>query len=149
MRYTTNRATVDQVLQHLRNCQAAFIPPLNERVDVASYAAKVSENAETFEAWEDDLLIGLVAAYLKPDRCRDTGFITSVSILNSHTRRGVARQLMQQCEQRAVELRLSGLRLEVAGTNTAAVGLYQSLGYTETEVNGPTLVMTRRTESNA
>jgi len=136
-----NTADLQQVSQHLQTCQTAFVPPLNERVDVTAYSARIRQNAETFEAWDDDRLIGLVAAYLRPENEHNTGFVTSVSVIHSYTGQGIAKQLMKQCERRAAELHLRGLRLEVAKANTAAIALYQSLAYTETNVAGITSIM--------
>ncbi|MBK6836779.1 MAG: hypothetical protein IPG89_21985 [Bacteroidetes bacterium] len=52
---------------HLSKCNKNFIPPLIERVDLSSYAKKISAHAITFEAWNDEELISLIAVYCSSD----------------------------------------------------------------------------------
>ena len=63
LEYGTNRGTEAQIVEHLRKCDANFVPALSERVSLDEYARKIVEQAVRFEAWADGELIGLVAAY--------------------------------------------------------------------------------------
>ena len=56
--------------------------------------------------------------------------------------RGLGRRMMSACEEWVVAQRIPKLQLMVRAGNTAAVGFYQKLGYTDAEV----LVLGRRLE---
>jgi hypothetical protein len=78
--YRTQTANIQNVSKHLKRCDSTFIPTLSSRLDIDDYAKKIIENAQTFEAWTNDELIGLVATYCNSSD-RVTAFITSVSVL--------------------------------------------------------------------
>ncbi len=61
----------------------------------------------------------------------DEGYVTNVATEPSRRRQGVARQLLQVFDNFARGNRLAFLTLEVRPSNTAAIALYQSFGFTE------------------
>ena len=63
IQYKTKTASVDHILAHLNSCNLNFTLPLSEKVDLVGYAHKIYENSVTFEAWFNETLVGLVAAY--------------------------------------------------------------------------------------
>ena len=80
--YKIKEAAAGDIYCHLKECNNNFIPPLSARVALDDYAKKIFDNAITFEAWSDDVLVGLIAAYFNdPDNI--TGHITNVTILKS------------------------------------------------------------------
>ena len=42
--YHVNRATEIQIEEHLKLCEANFIPPLSERVELQGYSKKIVDN---------------------------------------------------------------------------------------------------------
>jgi len=127
--FRLNEASKVQVEEHLRVCDADFIPSLSKRVKIEKYAAKIEQKAMRFEAWFDSKLIGLVAAYFN-DQEKQCGFITSVSVLREWTGKGVASQLMEQCIHHAKDADMQYLKLEVAMNNRLAISLYEKSGFT-------------------
>lgn len=121
-------ASEKQVIEHLLYCDADFIPPLSQRVEINLYAKKIIANAIRFEAWFDYTLIGLVAVYCN-DNENHTAFITSVSVLRAWLRKGIAERLIKQCVKYAIESNIQHISLEVARNNIAAVSLYEKLGF--------------------
>jgi ribosomal protein S18 acetylase RimI-like enzyme len=138
--YRIMSASREVICAHLTRCADAFIPALHERVDVPSYAAKISARAVTFEAWADDTLVGLVAAYLNDSEGR-AGYITSVSVDRDYAGRGIARELVAQCIGRARELGFRVLRLEVSKYNERASSLYRKAGFEPYESRGESVMM--------
>lgn len=61
----------------------------------------------------------------------DEGYITNVAVDPSCRRQGVAAQLLQVFDNFAKGNHLAFLTLEVRPSNTAAIALYQSFGFTE------------------
>ena len=93
--YQTKTATKNDVLLHLNLCNDEFIPKLNSRVNIEEYATKISQYAITFEAWNKQQLIGLIASYFNQEN--HFGFITNVSVLKENMGTGVASELIEMC----------------------------------------------------
>lgn len=127
--YRELSATQEQVLTHLEQCDDAHQPPLSQRVCIADYAKKIVQNAETFEAWSEHRLVGLVATYF--NGTNGTGFVTSVSVEDGFTGRGIATILMARCIERAQSLGMTSIALEVFRDNSHAIRLYQKHGFVE------------------
>lgn len=74
-------------------------------------------------ATENDAVVG----YLGCHHIAGEGFIANVAVHPDHRRRGIARLLVQAAQAEDI----SRLMLEVRASNTAAIALYRSLGFTE------------------
>jgi ribosomal protein S18 acetylase RimI-like enzyme len=138
--YSMNKASESEIAEHLRECDADFVPPLSGRVEIKDYAKKIANKATRFEAWSGNTLVGLVAAYCN-DQEKHIAYITSVSVLRAHTNKDIAARLMHQCIE---HVRASGMRqisLEVASDNTPAIRLYQKLGFVSGKANAPFVSM--------
>jgi ribosomal protein S18 acetylase RimI-like enzyme len=126
-----NRADAIEVASHLRACEAAFVPPLSERVDLDIYADKIVHRAERFEAWAADQLAGLVAAYCNDGEHR-TAFVTNVSVLPGWHGEGIALRLLQACISFVRDAGFEQVELEVDLRNSKATRLYRKLGFMTT-----------------
>ena len=80
--YTIDKSSVQDILIHLRECNNDFIPPLSDKVDLKEYAKKLFEKSNKIEAWHNNTLIGLIAAYFN-DSINKIGFITNVSLIKN------------------------------------------------------------------
>lgn len=135
-----NRASQAQIAEHLRRCDADFIPPLTDRIEFDGYAYKLASKAERFEAWADDALVGLVAVYCN-DVERRTAFITSVSVLRGWQGRRIASQLLEQAIAHAIALSFDHLELEVDRRNAHAIALYEKTNFIAGPVHGQSMTM--------
>lgn len=147
IRYARDESNEEQVLVHLRACSASFVPPLETRVDLVAYAAKMASKARRFEAWRDDVLVGLVAAYF--NGVEKNCFITNVSVLPSHHRQGLAQSLVAECLSAASGSGLLEARLEVGRDNVGAQRLYEALGFSAVESATEHLEMRRHLSIDA
>jgi ribosomal protein S18 acetylase RimI-like enzyme len=129
MNHQLDSATAAQLLAHLQACDAAFVPPLSQRVDLPAYADKLGAKARRVEAWQGDQLAGLIAMYANADT--GTGFITNVSVLPARQGRGLAGELLQRTLVLARDLGLNKVALEVHRDNTPALKLYRQHGFLE------------------
>ncbi len=126
--YAIDRSGPDAVLRHLQAHDAAFRPPLSSRVDLPDYARKLADHALRLEAWDGDLLVGLVAVYCNaPDR--DAAFVSNVSVFASYAGRGIGRRLMLAAIDRVRVLGFSRLFLDVDPRAGTALRLYAALGF--------------------
>lgn len=126
--YRVNRASESEIETHLVACDDCFVPRLSERVDIASYANKISINATRFEAWSNGRLIGLLAMYCDSPH-RGIAFITNVSLLPYWRGRGIASMLLQDSIRHVDKLGYVQIDLEVDLRNTNALRLYAKHGF--------------------
>lgn len=126
--YAIGKADKAAIATHLRACDDSYIPPLSQRVNIDSYALKIVYKAQLFEAWANNELLGLIAAYYSdPDKI--TAFITNVSILPNWRSEGIAQRLMENCIANTLELGFAQIELEVNPSNKAAISLYGKHGF--------------------
>jgi len=128
VKYVLNRASKTEIAEHLRDCDDDFVPPLSSRVEIEEYAEKIQCKATRFEAWVDDNLIGLIAAYFN-DKEKQCAFITSVSVFREWTGKGIGSELLQQCLGYAKTSSMKQLSLDVAVNNLPAIRLYKKNGF--------------------
>src|SRR2546423_3514863 len=112
---------------HLTSGARRFSPPLSDRVDIGEYSKKLRLNAVTFEAWNGESLVGLLAAYI--DGRERSCFITNTSVSPGFSRRGVAAKLLAACFERARAEQVETVSLEVSQDSHAAIGLYTKFGF--------------------
>ena len=60
--------------------------------------------------------------------------VLTIAVLPDFRRQGIAREFMRQIEEWAKDRGASALMLEVERSNSAAIGLYKSLGYMQISV---------------
>lgn len=118
------RASKSEIAAHLCACDNAFFPPLSSRLDLDDYAQKIFDKARCFEAWEGNVLVGLIAVYCNaPDRL--VSFISHVSVLPNSHGKGIASRLMADCIAHVRDLNFACIELEVDGKNDVAIALYK------------------------
>ena len=130
--YKIQNATEQQIDLHLRGCSENFIPPLATRLDIKNYSRKIFDKAVTFEAWSENILVGLIAAYFN-DHENKQAFITNVSVLPGFNGKGIASQLVKMSVDYAVQNDYTEIHLEVSSKNNKAINLYTKFGFLETE----------------
>jgi ribosomal protein S18 acetylase RimI-like enzyme len=133
IQYKQKKASASNILCHFSNCKKNFIDRLEERVDLEEYSQKIADKCITFEAWDDDILIGLVAAYFN-DINHVFGYITSVSTIEKHSGKGIASNLLTTCIEYACKNSFKKISLEVSNLNLAAIKLYKKHRFNK--VNG-------------
>jgi ribosomal protein S18 acetylase RimI-like enzyme len=138
--YLLNQATEAEIMQHLRECDTAFMPRLSQRLDLHEYARKIFNHAVRFEAWSGGTLVGLVAAYCNDEKTR-RAFITSVSVLEHWRGRGIAGILVRQCTDYAGQSAMRLVSLEVARSDAAAIKVYKRSGFVPGEARADSIMM--------
>jgi len=133
-------ATREDIQAHLEGCDSTFSPKLSLKVNIEEYSRKIRARARTFEAWLDDELIGLVAAYMN-DLGTRTSFITSVSVAQDFMGRGIASALLDHCLNRSREEGMKAVRLEVSLDSGEAIQMYKKIGFSEIVRKGETVSM--------
>ncbi|WHQ68481.1 GNAT family N-acetyltransferase [Methylorubrum extorquens] len=135
--FTRNCSRMEDVHAHLTVCAHAFTPPLDRRVAIRDYAAKLTTRAERFEAWEGPALIGLVAVYCN-DPARIAAFVTSVSVVPERTQAGIGHSLLAAAIAHARGLGFRRIALHV-DREASARALYRRLGFADGAQDDATL----------
>jgi len=137
--YEINQAKRSDILNHLRSCNDSFIPPLDQKVDVDNYSRKIFENADTFEAWSENELIGLIAAYCNDVKKR--AFITNVSVAEEFSSKGVASELLEICIKYIEGKQFKEIALEVNKRSKKARELYKKFNFQEIGLENEFILM--------
>lgn len=132
--YLLNKASAEQIAEHLLRCDSDFEPALSSRVDINEYAKKIENKATRFEAWSDSTLVGMVAAYCN-DREKRLAYITSVSVLRQWAGNGIATRLISRCAEHALASGMRQVNLEVARNNSRVIKLYEKCGFVASEAD--------------
>jgi ribosomal protein S18 acetylase RimI-like enzyme len=139
-------ASADEIFFHLQLCNESFVPPLDQKVNLAEYARKIFEKSITFEAWHDHKLVGLIAAYFN-DVAKQDGYITSVSVIPAYKGKGIASALMKRCIEFARQQHFRHITLEVHEKNDQAIQLYKKFNFTIFEHRNALFKMKWETDS--
>ena len=128
IKYKIKTAVKKEIYFHLKECEDNFNPPLGDRVEIKEYSKKIFENSITFEAWLDNILIGLVSTYFN-DNQTHIGYITNVSIVKNYMRSGIASKLLNMCITYARQNNFKEIRLEVNESNNNGFNLYKKFNF--------------------
>jgi len=81
------------------------------------------------KAVAENRLVGFIAGDIR--RVERLGWITTLAVLPTYRRKGIAQALLEACERK---MNLPRVRLCVRRSNTAAIALYQRAGYSQASV---------------
>lgn len=140
LEYLSNKASIEEIMEHLCACDSDFVATLSNRVVISDYAQKIASKAIRFEAWSNGALVGLVAVYCN-NKETHTSYITSVSVLKDWSGKGIAACLMRRCIKYLEALGMNQIRLEVASNNVPAIKLYEKSGFVADDTSKPFITM--------
>ncbi len=95
---------------------------------------------------------GKTVGYLGVSAVADEGYITNIAVTEAYRRCGIGRMLLEKCFEMSKELSLVFISLEVRTSNTAAISLYEKMGFSAegrrknfyTHPTEDAIIMTRR-----
>ena len=127
-----NKSTLAHIRNHLEVCKNNFIPKLTAYVNLTEYSQKIFLSADKFERFEDNELIGLIAAY--PNETKKIAFITNVSVDKTHSKKGIGTSLLNECIEYYKNKKYEGINLEVFRQNKNAISFYLKHNFWEYSV---------------
>jgi 2-polyprenyl-3-methyl-5-hydroxy-6-metoxy-1,4-benzoquinol methylase len=119
--------TLKHIQEHLTACSSTFIPSLDSYVNIDDYSKKIFEQATLFTKFDGDKLVGLVAAY--DNSTEKFGWITNVSVDPEYSRKGIASELLNECNKYFENKKYFSIFLEVFSDNEKAIKLYAKHGF--------------------
>lgn len=138
--YKVKTATEQDIEMHLTECNDSFVPPLDSRINLKEYAKKLANYATTFEAWQENLLIGLIATYFT--NIELGAFITNVSVCNAFKGKQISSNLLSNCKDYAIEHGFTQINLEVNRNNLPALNFYTKHSFISTETKDDSIFLT-------
>ena len=111
----------------IRNAKE-FVPPLEQRVDLISYAQKLATYAHNIFAVKGQNDVGHAAVYTN-DLKLNVAFLSSICIDSSCRGQGLARQLLLEVIKSCTIKGMVTLKLEVDTQNKAALDFYRQSGF--------------------
>ena len=117
-----NKSTLAHIRNHLEVCKNNFTPKLHSYVNLTEYSQKIFLSADKFERFEDNELIGLIAAY--PNENHKNAFITNVSVDKTHSKKGIGASLLNECIKYYKNKKYKRINLEVFRQNKNAINFY-------------------------
>lgn len=132
---------INRIWRILTELDYHFVPPLSERVDIKTYAAKIARHADCFYARTGGLDIGACFVYLNS---KETGYITSIGVYADYQRMGAGSLLLGAVVNEAGNRNLKEINLKVHSNNPKAVRFYTSFGFRAIASEGPWYLMTYR-----
>lgn len=134
--------TQKNIQQHLTRCSNSFTPSLDSYVDIKDYSKKIYDNAITFGEFNQNDLIGLVAAY--DNSIEKFGWITNVSVDTDYYRRGIASELLNRCYKYFESKGYFHIFLEVFVDNKNAIDLYIKQGFIKHKIKEDKMILKKK-----
>lgn len=138
--YKTDTASMNDMYRHLVGCNENFEPSLDKKVNIREYSQKIAKLSITFEAWAENNVVGLVAAYFNDEQNRK-GYITNVSTLKEYLGKGIASNLVKNCIEYASRNGFSEISLEVNAENRKAIKLYEKFNFIRVGADSENVIM--------
>jgi len=125
-----NWSLEEEIYNYLIEVDSLLMPPLSskENFDIRDYAKKIYDNAITFEAYEGNVLVGLIAAYFHKEE-ENFVYLTSVSVKKEYQNMGIAFRLLHQCVLKAEIEDFAEINLITHKDNHRAIAFYKKFGF--------------------
>lgn len=137
--YKKQTANEMDILNHLQRCNTLFQPPLNTYVVLEDYSNKLYEKSITYEAWDNELLIGLAAVY--NNTIANEVFLTNLSVEKEYHGFGIAKNLMKLLVETAKKEGFDLVKLEVKQNNLKVFDFHSSNGFVKIGANNDCYIM--------
>ena len=118
---------------------STFIPSLDSYVNIEEYSKKIYDKAIIFGEFDQNNLIGLVAAYDNPEE--KFGWITNVSVDPDYSRKGIASELLNRCYKYFENKGYFHIFLEVFLDNEKAINLYIKQGFIKHKIKENKMIL--------
>lgn len=128
IRYSKNTASENALNTYFISNKGLFAHPQLKERGLQSYINKIRGKAVIFEAWHNDQLIGLLAAYFNDFESK-TAFISLIGISPKYQRMGIAAKLLFDAINYGKKIDIKKIRLEVNRSNRKAITFYKDMGF--------------------
>lgn len=127
-----------RIADFLGTCDKDFMPILSQRIDIGSYAKKLSQYAQVYCLVSEKQIFGMCAIYLNNGI---EAFITSFNVTQQFQNQGYGKILMQHVLHEAKQQNYKIIILEVDKNNEKAILFYKKNSFVVEEEHENWLVM--------
>jgi len=138
--YKIKTASISEIESHLIKCSRSFIPALETVINIDDYSLKLFKNAQTFEAWNKNEIIGLIAVYVNNFETL-SAYISNVSVFIEYSGSGIAKELLNHCVVFCKNNGFVEIKLEVNKKNLRAIKFYEKNNFVKDEEKIDTIIM--------
>ena len=136
IKFLINNSNSENILNHLQECNVFFVPKLDSYVNLKDYSIKLQNKAIRFECFNNNLLIGLIAAYEN----NEYFYITNYSVLPEYLGSRIAHRLFDFFTEHTA---FKTIKLEVNQKNIRAINFYKKYNFTVIETTDKSYIMQR------
>ncbi len=126
--YKKNTISKEVLKNFLIQNDKFFITPLSEGLCILDYAEKIYRNAEIFEAYCNNELVGILCMYAN-NKLAGYAYITLIMVIPNFRNRKIASVLMNNAVNYAKENGFFRIGLNVSPYNKTAIKLYENNGF--------------------
>lgn len=140
--YKLNTASKDELSRHITQSNVNRMIEVGR--EVKQYAEKLVKYAIRFEAWDNNTLVGLAAAYVN-DLIKHESYITVLCVHPLYTNQKIATNLLTHVVAYVTRKNFVKINLQVNQNNKIALKLYQNFGFAPTKTVVPKIFMSKLT----
>ncbi len=123
--YEYNKSSVNDLFIHLSAVDNDYAVRLSDRTDIKEYAQKLFEKSARIEAWDSDVLVGLVAYY--NNQATNSIYVSNVSVKNEFRSYGIASNLLDILKDNVIKNNITKIVLEA---DDSIIDFYEKNGFT-------------------
>ncbi len=123
--YKINCSNTDDIIKHLSAVDGDYAIRLSDRIDINEYACKLFEKSERIEAWDYDVLVGLVAFY--NNSISNIVYVSNVSVIKEYRTYGIASILLTDLKNMVIKKSITKIVLEA---DDSLMNFYKKNGFT-------------------
>lgn len=140
LQYTYCKLSFEETRAFLLETNTEYPTPLSSKVDIESYAKKLSEYSDFSICMNEKGIIGMISCYTNRP---PIGFISNVCVMDKFQGKGVFSHMFKNLISHVKDLGIRTLRLEVDINNERAQSIYIRHGFNmvETNINSSKLLM--------
>ena len=117
-----------KIIDFLEKIDKDFPIPLSSKTDFESLAYKFEKDGVICVKEKNNEIIAMVAGYMN-DRERGVAYVSVVGTLKAYRGKVYAAELIEQFKKKADENSMKKIKLYTHATNSAAIKMYEKLGF--------------------
>lgn len=126
LKFSYGKLTFEEVQKFLWETDHEFPIPLSSRVDIDTYAKKLSDFSDFSICRDGECIVGMISCYTNRP---PMGYISNVCIKSSYQGQRIFSVLLHKLVDQVKENGIKIIRLEVDKNNTKAINIYLHCGF--------------------